>query len=95
MKFIVATRDYAGLGFAIRLQDEGHDVILATNADEQTIRAPERLCAFNLVGDGMVPKASLTQSWKNARADGIGIGSGMRITGSLKTNCCVLAAFAF
>lgn len=61
-EFIAATRDYAGLGFAIRLQDEGHDVVLATNPDEETIRDPERLRAFNLVGNGMIPKASLAES---------------------------------
>ena len=59
MKFIVATKDYAGLGFAIRLQDEGHDVVLATNPDEETTRDPEKLRAFHLVGDGMIPKVFL------------------------------------
>ena len=54
MKFIVATKDYAGLGFAVRLQDEGHDVILATNPDHASSRA------YDLVGQGLVAKASLS-----------------------------------
>ena len=28
MKLVVATQDYVGLGFAVRLRDEGHEVIL-------------------------------------------------------------------
>lgn len=34
MQFVIATCDYSGLGFAVRIQDEGHDVILATNPAE-------------------------------------------------------------
>lgn len=59
MKFVIATKDYAGLGFAIRLQDEGHDVILATNPDPDCVREPERRRAFDLVGEGMVAKEPL------------------------------------
>jgi hypothetical protein len=29
MRFVVATLHYAGLGFALRLRDEGHEVLLA------------------------------------------------------------------
>ena len=53
MKFVVATQEYDGLGFAVRLQDEGHDVILATNP----------VChvddAYDLVGNGLVKKQRL------------------------------------
>lgn len=53
VKFVIATKDYAGLGFAIRLQDEGHEVILATNP------AHEHNPAFDLVGQGIVTRESL------------------------------------
>jgi phosphoribosylamine--glycine ligase len=59
MRFIVATRDYSGLGFAIRLQDEGHDVVLATNPADMD-QAPERLAKYNRVGEGMVRKEPLS-----------------------------------
>lgn len=55
MEFVVATRDYAGLGFASRLQDEGHGVILATSPPDN---APD---SWSLVGDGLVPKEPLSQ----------------------------------
>lgn len=59
MKFVVATKDYAGLGFAIRLQDEGHQVILATQPDPEDVRGPIRRQVFDLVGNGMVTKQPL------------------------------------
>ena len=43
MRFIVATKDYAGLGFAVRLQDEGHEVLLATNPGPEDAGDPERM----------------------------------------------------
>ncbi|MBV8810189.1 MAG: hypothetical protein JO033_16080 [Acidobacteriaceae bacterium] len=66
MRFIVATRDYSGLGFAIRLQDEGHDVVLATNPSEAD-RTPERLANYNRVGDGMLRKEPLCQLFDKRR----------------------------
>ncbi len=56
MKFVLATRDYSGLGFAVRLQDEGHEVILATNPDPRDRDNP----AYQLCGQDMVPKEPLT-----------------------------------
>src|ERR1041385_2761784 len=61
MRFIVATSDYAGLGFAVRLQAEGHDVILATNPDPTHIATPETWARYYRVGEGLVQKASLPQ----------------------------------
>lgn len=58
MQFIVATCDYSGLGFAIRLQAEGHRVLLATHpstADQTT----ERRTAYDLVGQNIVEKVML------------------------------------
>ena len=60
MKFIIATQDYAGLGFAIKLQDEGHEVVLATNPCEEDRVDPDRNAAYQLVGAGMVPKENLS-----------------------------------
>ena len=60
LRFVVATKDYAGLGFAVRLKDEGHEVILGTNPSEEDKADPERMKTFDLVGTGMVDKAPLT-----------------------------------
>jgi phosphoribosylamine-glycine ligase len=61
MQFVIATRDYAGLGFAIRLQDEGHSVILAATPTEVDRADPERLRRWELVGSGLVPRESLDE----------------------------------
>ena len=55
MRFILATRHYAGLGFALRLRDEGHDVLLGYSGIDDR-RAAE---SYDLVGNGLLPKASL------------------------------------
>src|SRR5919107_3944807 len=57
MKFVIATRDYAGLGFAIRLQDEGHEVLVATNPSDDDRDNP----AYHLVGQDIIKKASLDE----------------------------------
>ena len=57
MKFVVVTRDYAGLGFAIRLKDEGHSVLLATNPSDEDTSDPDRKKSYELVGEGMVDKS--------------------------------------
>ena len=59
MQFIVVTQDYAGLGFAVRLQEEGHQVLLATNPDQKEIADPEICRRFQRVGDAMVEKVTL------------------------------------
>lgn len=59
MQFVIATKDYSGLGFATRLQDEGHQVIVATNPDPDDVEDPKRREAFDLVGQGMVEKKAL------------------------------------
>jgi phosphoribosylamine-glycine ligase len=57
MRFIVATHHYAGLGFALRLQQEGHDVILAPSGIDDR-RASE---SYDLVGQGLVTKLPLAE----------------------------------
>jgi phosphoribosylamine-glycine ligase len=55
MRFVIATAHYAGLGFATRLLDEGHDVIVAPIGTDD-----RRLCAsYELVGSGIVPRRPL------------------------------------
>lgn len=55
MRFVIATAHYAGLGFALRLIDEGHDVVLAPTGTED-----RRSCAnYELIGTGMVQKREL------------------------------------
>ena len=59
MQFIVA-KDYAGLGFAVRLQEEGHQVLPVTNLDKTEIAPPRSLPALSASGRGaMVEKISL------------------------------------
>src|SRR3954469_5435112 len=52
MRFVVATLHYAGLGFALRLLDEGHDVVLAPVGTDD-----RRSCAsYELIGNGLLEK---------------------------------------
>ena len=56
MRFVIATLHYAGLGFALRLLDEGHEVILAPVGTED-----RRSCAsYELIGNGLVEKRWFT-----------------------------------
>jgi hypothetical protein len=59
MQCIVVTQDYAGHGFAVRLQEKGHGVLLATNPEEKEMADPEVCRRYRRVGDGMVEKVSL------------------------------------
>jgi phosphoribosylamine-glycine ligase len=68
MRFVVATLHFAGLGFALRLQDEGHEVLLAF-AGTTDRRLEDR---YRMVGQGMVPRLSLQEAmvkrseWRDA-----------------------------
>ena len=55
MRFVVPTAFYAGLGFAMRLQDEGHDVVLAPRGIEDRRLASR----YARIGDGIVQKRPL------------------------------------
>ena len=59
MRFVVSSSDYSGLGFAIRLKAEGHDVVLATAPSSADAADPERMRRYDLVGAGMVDKEPL------------------------------------
>jgi hypothetical protein len=61
MRFVIATADYSGLGFAVRIQEEGHDVVLATNPPDITANDPESLSRYDLVGCNMLPKTRLSE----------------------------------
>lgn len=68
MRFVIATRHFAGLGFALRLQDEGHDVVMAFAGTDDR-RLEDR---YALVGNGMIPKRPLADvmrdraEWRDA-----------------------------
>ena len=68
MRFVVATLHFGGLGFALRLQDEGHEVLLAT-AGIADRRLEDR---YRLVGEGLVPRMPLAAAmaqrsgWRDA-----------------------------
>jgi phosphoribosylamine-glycine ligase len=54
MVFVVVTEDYAGLGLAVRLQEEGHRVILAVNPSRADLDEEERCTRYQRVGEGLV-----------------------------------------
>jgi phosphoribosylamine---glycine ligase len=55
MRFVVVTKWFTGLGFAIRLRDEGHEVELAVaGIDDQRLEA-----RYALVGNGLLSKRPL------------------------------------
>ncbi|HEU5173475.1 MAG TPA: hypothetical protein VFT96_01895, partial [Gemmatimonadaceae bacterium] len=52
LRFVLATQHYAGLGFAMRLLDEGHDVLVA-HADIDDRRLAPR---HALLGQGLLER---------------------------------------
>jgi phosphoribosylamine-glycine ligase len=58
-RFVIASKDYVGLGFATRLREEGHEVLLALNPSEEELADEHCRAAFERVGDGMVEKVRL------------------------------------
>ncbi|HEX6599911.1 MAG TPA: hypothetical protein VF034_11360 [Gemmatimonadaceae bacterium] len=68
MRFVVATLHFAGLGFALRLQDEGHEVLLAC-AGTSDRRLEDR---YRMVGQGLVRRMPLDEAmakrpeWRDA-----------------------------
>ena len=68
MRFVIATLHHAGLGFALRLQEEGHEVVLAF-AGTTDRRLEDR---YALVGNGLIPKRPLAElieqraEWRDA-----------------------------
>jgi phosphoribosylamine-glycine ligase len=60
MRFVVATQDYVGLGFAVRLRDEGHEVILACQPRPEDL-VEGRRGPYERVGEGLVDKAQLAE----------------------------------
>lgn len=56
MRFVIATLHFAGLGFALRLVEEGHEVLVAdAGTDDRRLEAE-----YALVGRGLVDRHSLT-----------------------------------
>ena len=52
MQFVFPTAFHAGLGFALRLKEEGHDVLVAPKGIEDRRQAAQ----YDLVGNGLVEK---------------------------------------
>ena len=61
MRFIIATQHYSGLGFALRLRDEGHDVLIGHAYIEDRRLAPRHA----LLGEGLVERWPLDQLVEN------------------------------
>lgn len=57
MRFVIATSHFAGLGFALRLIDEGHDVVVAYRGIDDRRTAG----CYDLVGNGLVTKIALRE----------------------------------
>lgn len=57
MRFVIATCHFAGLGFALRLRDEGHDVLVAYGGIDDR----RATCAYDMVGNGLVEKRPLRE----------------------------------
>ena len=61
MRFVIPTKHYAGLGFALRLLDEGHEVVLAPVGTED-----RRSCqSYELIGNGLVEKQSFAAVFRD------------------------------
>ncbi|WP_148306186.1 hypothetical protein [Gemmatirosa kalamazoonensis] len=55
MRFVLVTKWFTGLGFALRLREEGHDVVVAVvGIDDQ-----RKLASYDLVGRGMIDRRPL------------------------------------
>lgn len=60
-KYIIATADFSGLGFAKKLHDEGYDVTVMydINAEDH----PDNAKYGRLVGQNLVPRMAIDQIW--------------------------------
>jgi phosphoribosylamine-glycine ligase len=63
--FIICTRDFSGLGMAIRLQDEGHDVLVAYEPDPEM--PDDKVEAYNLVGKGIVKRSTMKAAFEKRK----------------------------
>ncbi|HEY0994798.1 MAG TPA: hypothetical protein VGD77_02285 [Gemmatimonadaceae bacterium] len=64
MRFVIATLHFSGLGFAVRLQDEGHEVLMAWRPIED-----RRLQARHaLLGEGLVPRRPFAEVFADREA---------------------------
>ena len=68
MRFVIATQHFSGLGFALRLQDEGHEVLMAW----RPIDDRRQQARHALLGQGMLPRRPFDEvmrerdKWKDA-----------------------------
>lgn len=66
-KFVVVTKDYSGLGWATKLQDEGNKVIVAYKPDPDEFKTDQDQEAFDLVGNGLITKFPLDNIMKKRK----------------------------
>lgn len=63
MNFIICTRDWSGLGFALMLKDEGNDVLMAFNPPPDL--EPDKEESYFRVGEGLVDRVPLQEAFKS------------------------------
>jgi len=88
MHFVVVTADYGGLGFAIRLKDEGHTVVLATNPKLEDRSNPERWATCERVG-------RVRDDGPAGHAAGCLLDLGLQPQPGMRTTCFEASASAF
>ena len=57
--FVVVTKDWSGLGWAMRLKDEGHKVLMAYQIDPAKLNDEQTKKGYELVGNGIIDKFPL------------------------------------
>ena len=64
-KFILVTRDWSGMGFALDERNKGDTVIVAVNPDYEKLEKDGELDKFNNIGEGLVKRFDLEDVMKN------------------------------
>lgn len=54
MNFIICTKEFSGLGFAMTLQNEGHNVLIGYENDKLSEKSTEEQDAFHTIGKGLI-----------------------------------------
>src|ERR1700676_2370926 len=65
-QFVIVTKDYSGLGWAKKLQEEGETVTLAVENPEDK---PEHIKQFDMVADGWIDKMDLSEALDKLQTD--------------------------
>lgn len=59
--FIVATKEFSGLGYAKMIEDAGYPCIFAYDLSEEVKKDPEEVAAYKQLGNGFVEKRPLAK----------------------------------